>query len=98
MKGLYRRQGRPHYVAVIDFGKDPLLQLYDKFYRACSGLCYRDIMALSRSLFVSQRAIEAWKYKERFPGYKVATQVIEWVEQGKPMEQEKPGDCKSSML
>lgn len=97
MSWVSDRRGRPRYVAEIDFPNDALKRLYDDFYQSCSTLCYRDIMALSRALKVSTRAVESWKYKEKMPPYQRIIQVIEWVKRGKPMIQEKQGH-KSVML
>jgi hypothetical protein len=97
MTGLFVRQGRPPFVAQLDLGRDPELHIAYKFHDACTTLCYRDIMALSRALNVSQRAIESWKYAERMPSFRVMWYVIRWVKQGKPMTTAKPG-LKTGMI
>ena len=80
------RTGRPYFVAKIDFENDRTIELMDEFYRACSAFRYREMMALSRALGISDRTIRAWKYKETFPRWDIALQVIDWVKHGKPME------------
>jgi len=95
---LQSRLGRPRYVAELNFSTDPAIAFRESFYAACSTLRYRDIMALSRALNYSTRAIESWKYKEKMPSTYIALRVIEWTKQGKPMKLERPTDYKYSML
>jgi len=95
---LQSRLGRPRYVAELDDSKDPAIQFRERFYAACSTLRYRDIMALSRALNCSTRAIESWKYKEKMTDIGTALTVIEWIKQGKPMRLERPAASKFSMF
>jgi hypothetical protein len=80
------RIGRTYFVAKINFENDRKLELLDEFYRVCSTFHYREVMALSRALGISDRTIRAWKYKETFPRWDIAVEVIDWVKRGKPME------------
>ena len=86
--------GRPHYVARLP--KDQSLQFRDNFYQACSTFKYRDIVALSRALGTSPRAVISWKYRERMPRISTALSVLEWTKQGKPMQLESPGQKASA--
>lgn len=82
---IFSRRGRPRFVAQTS-SKDLVLPYYDSFYNACETLKYREIMALSRALGVHSRTVEAWKYKEKRPGFKRMLEVLAWIEAGKPME------------
>jgi len=79
------KRGRPYFVADIPFENDTKMQLLDEFYRVCSKFDYRDMVALSRTLSVSDRTIRRWKYKETFPRWDIAVDVIDWYKRGKPM-------------
>lgn len=81
---MFSRRGRPRYVAQLEM-KDPVAPYYDSFYNACETLRYRDIMALSRALHVHSRTVEAWKYREKRPGFRKLMEVLAWIEAGKPM-------------
>lgn len=77
--------GRPCAVAVMPFQNDRKVGLLDEFYGICAGFHYREIMAVSRALRVTPRAVESWKYREKFPRWDIAIDIIEWVNQGKPI-------------
>jgi len=94
----YSKAGRPCFVAEIDLSNDRELALRDAFYKACAGLRYRDIMALSRALNVAPITVETWKYSLRFPRRDIAYQVIDWVNAGKPMTKRRPFPAKPGML
>ncbi len=77
--------GRPYQVADIDFADDPDLELYDRFYEACSGLRYSDTVVLARTFGFEERTIRNWKAGFTFPPKTmIATKVILWVKNGKP--------------
>lgn len=79
------RVGRPYQVADIDLVHDPDLELYDRFFSACSDLRYSDTVVLARTLGIQVRTIRNWKAGATFPPRKgVATLVIVWVKNGKP--------------
>jgi hypothetical protein len=79
------RTGRPYHTADIDFSKDPDLELYARFYEACSTLCYFDTVVLSRALGVDVVTVRRWKARQNFPERKgTAQHVINWVASGKP--------------
>ena len=84
------RAGRPCLVADINHSNDKELEFWDRFYKACSNFRYAEIMALSRALGVSSRTVENWKYKLTFPRKGMAQQVIDWVDNNKPMKQVRP--------
>ena len=92
------KAGRPRVVADIDFSNDSELAFWDEFYEACSDFHYAEIMGLSRAFGVSLRAVEKWKYKEAFPRKGIAQQIIDWVNNGKPMKREAPSQTVSDML
>jgi len=92
------RAGRPCLVADIDFSKDTELAFWDRFYEVCADFRYAEVMGVSRALGVSARTVENWKYKLTFPRKGIAQQVIDWVEQGKPMKRVLPGQTVSDML
>jgi len=92
------RAGRPRVVAVIDFSKDSELAFWDEFYGACADFRYAEIMGLSRAFGVSLRTVEKWKYRESFPRKGIAQQIIDWVNQGKPMKKVLPYQTVSDML
>lgn len=95
----YSRAGRPYLVADIDFSKDAELAFVNRFFKACADFRYAEIMALSRAYGVSTYTIERWKYGMTTPKRKgIAEQIIDWVEQGKPMKKVYPGKPISSML
>jgi len=71
------RIGRPYFVAKINFKNDRELGLRDEFYKVCATFHYREIMALSRALQISDRTVRAWKYKETFPRWDIALAVID---------------------
>lgn len=92
MSMLIPKLGRPRYVAQVELVTDLSMKWRDKFHKACSTFHYRDIMALSRALGVHPRTIEAWKYLEQVPRMDILLEVIEWYENGKPMELQREGD------
>ena len=98
MAVTYSKAGRPCYVAVIDFRNDRELALRDAFHKVCSSFNYRDKMALSRALHVAPITVETWKYGLRFPRKDIAQQVMDWVNAGKPMKQERPYPVNPGML
>lgn len=72
-------------MADIDMVKDPDLDLYDSFFKACSQLRYSDTVALSRAFGVGVRTVRNWKAGATFPTRRgIATLVILWVTNGKP--------------
>lgn len=81
------KRGRPFHIAEINYETDSEVKLRDQFYKACSTFHYCDIMALSRAIGVEPRTVERWKYKEVFPSWYVALQIIDWVKRGKPMRE-----------
>ena len=95
----YSRAGRPYIVADIDFSKDTELAFLDRFFRACADFRYVEIMGLSRAYGVSTRTVENWKYGITSPKRKgIAQQIIDWVEQGKPIKRVLPTQSPSDML
>ena len=84
------KRGRPCSVAEINFAVDDEIELRERFYEACSGLRYREIMALSRALGVGSSTVEKWKYCITFPSWYVALRVIDWFKRGKPMKEIPP--------
>ncbi|MCK4714689.1 MAG: hypothetical protein KAT35_03880 [Candidatus Aenigmarchaeota archaeon] len=77
--------GRPYQVADINFVDDPDLELYERFYEACSDLCYSDTVVLARTFGFQERTIRNWKAGFTFPPKTmIATKVILWVKNGKP--------------
>lgn len=92
------KSGRPCLVADIDFSKDIELNLWDQFYDACSEFHYAEIMGLSRAYGISRSTVENWKYKKTFPRKGRAQQVLDWVNNGKPMKKVSPGQATSAML
>lgn len=80
-------RGRPICMAAIDFRSDPDKELYEKFYEACQMLSRSDIRKLARALDVNERTILYWKETKTFPVTRgTAKRVIQWVEEGKPIE------------
>lgn len=79
------RRGRPYLVATIPFQNQQKVALLDKFYTLLSSAKYQEIMQLSRGMGVTPRTVERWKYRESFPRWDVALDVIAWYEQGKPV-------------
>ena len=92
------RAGRPYAVAEIPFQNERKVGLLDEFYDACSSFHYREIMAVSRALRVQPCTVERWKYKETFPRWDIAVDVIEWVNQGKPIRLVSQSETPSSMF
>lgn len=90
--------GRPCAVAVIPFQNDRKVGLLEEFYAACSTFRYHDQMALSRALHVTDRAVRSWRYREKFPRWDIAIDVIEWVNRGKPIVLQSPSQTASNML
>jgi len=80
-----RAPGRPYLVAVVPFSNSEKVQLLDDFYTAVGAFKYAECSALARALNVSIRAVYRWKYRERFPRWDVAIDVIQWVRAGKPV-------------
>ena len=78
-------RGRPRRVAVIDYEKDYLRDVYDNFYQACVKLSYSDCVALSHALDVNLRTVYYWRRTMTFPCHiETAFRVIDWVAAGKP--------------
>jgi hypothetical protein len=74
-------------MAAIDFRLDPSQELYDRFYKACQALDYSDIRRLARTLGIDESTIKYWKQTKTFPVTRgTAKRVIQWVNQGKPVE------------
>lgn len=92
------RNGRPHGVAKINFQTDREVELRDEFFKACATLNYFERMALSRALEVTPVTVANWKYKICFPSYYIALQVIDWVQQGKPIELVPPWQSAADMF
>jgi len=92
------RRGRPHGIAKINFETDREIELREEFYNACAGLNYFERMALSRALCVTPVTVANWKYKMCFPSYYVALQVIDWANQGKPIELKPPWQSTADMF
>jgi hypothetical protein len=90
------RRGRPYYIAVIDFRHETEDErLINEFYKVCSGLNYREIMALSRVCEVTPRTVQNWKYERTLPGgngwlrqsrgVSIMTWVVSWGKLGRPL-------------
>jgi len=80
-------RGRPICRAAIDFSVDPDKELYDDFYRACQTMGCVDIRRLAKALGIAESTIRFWKTTKTFPVTRgTAKYVIQWVEQGKPIE------------
>jgi hypothetical protein len=80
-------RGRPVCMAAIDFRLDPSQELYDRFYKACRTLDRSDIRKLARALHISERTVIYWKQTTTFPVTRgTAERVIQWVNEGKPVE------------
>ena len=77
--------GRPYPVATIPLSNDRKVGLLEEFWGACADFRYREEMAVSRALGISDRAVRKWKYRESFPRWDIAIDIIEWVKLGKPM-------------
>lgn len=92
------KRGRPYFVADIPFNNSRKVNLISEFYKVCSKFNYRDIVALSRTLSVSERTIRRWKYKETFPRWEIAIDIIDWVNRGKPMNLVQQKDKRTTMF
>ena len=92
------RAGRPCFVADFGSSNDRQLAFWDEFVNACSGFRYREIVAVSRACNLTVRAVENWKYGQKFPKKEKAEDIIEWVNAGKPMKQRRPFPEKPGML
>jgi hypothetical protein len=90
--------GRPYSVAEIPFQNARKVALLDEFYRICATFHYPEQMALSRALGVTDRTVRRWRYRESFPRWDIAIDVIEWVNQGKPIRKEHPSQSSGDML
>ena len=77
--------GRPYQMADIPFRMTEHVRLQDAFYNACAPFHYKEIVAISRALRVSERTVWRWKYQETFPRYDMVMAVIDWVARGKPI-------------
>jgi hypothetical protein len=84
-------RGRPCAVAEIPFSNDRKVELLQEFYAVCSTFRYRETVALSRALGVHTKTIQNWKYKQSFPRWDIAVDVIEWVKAGKPCKMRPAG-------
>jgi hypothetical protein len=79
-------------MAAIDFANDPDQKLYDKFYEVCATLNYSDMRKLARGLRIDESTVRYWKATKTFPVTRsTAQRVIQWVEEGKPVEFIAPG-------
>ena len=77
--------GRPYYVADMPFRFNDAASLYQEFAKAAKSFNYRDVVALSRALNMTERTIYAWRYNERYPRrFSIMLDIIEWYKQGKP--------------
>lgn len=92
------RGGRPYPVALIPFNNERKVGLLDEFWTTCAAFHYRETMAISRALGVEPRTVERWKYRESFPRWDIAVDVIEWVNQGKPVRMVSPSETPGNML
>jgi len=92
------RRGRPCYVAELDFQTDEELRLRNRFFKVCSTLNYREVMALSRALGINERTIRAWRNKEQIPKWYVVLQVISWAKRNKPMRKVAPWQSSVDMF
>ena len=90
--------GRPYSVAEIPFRNARKVALLDEFYRICATFHYPEQMALSRALGVNDRTVRRWRYRESFPRWDIAIDVIEWVNQGKPVKKVSPSQSGVGML
>jgi hypothetical protein len=82
-------RGRPRYIADIEYKDDPAQFYYDKFYKACHPLSYREMLALARHLGFDLRTIYRWRSGESFPrNISTVLTVLDWVRIGKPIKQQ----------
>ena len=81
------KRGRPYRVASIDVSSflDQELEFYNRFFKICSVLSYREIMALSRVLKRTPRTVQNWKYEKNAPTETVMRWVIRWGQAGRPL-------------
>jgi len=79
-------KGRPYLKASIPFNNSRKLALLDEFYSVCQSLRSQDIIQVSRGLKVSERTVRNWKYRETFPRWDIAVDLIVWDEMGRPLE------------
>jgi len=77
--------GRPRAVADINFDNNEKVAFIERFQSVCSTFHYHEEMALSRALGITDRAVRSWKYKEYFPRWDTAVDVLDWVDRGKPI-------------
>ena len=59
--------------------------MWNDFHKICSTFHYRDVVALSRALGLSDKTISGWKYCRSKPALPMVLSVIKWGNQGKPM-------------
>lgn len=60
--------------------------MWSDFHKICSAFHYRDVVALSRALGLSDKTISGWKYCRSKPALPMVLSVIKWGNQGKPMQ------------
>ena len=81
----HKTPGRPFHVADMPPLSNQITVLSD-FYRITKSLNYKEIMALSRALCLTERTVYAWHYGERHPkNWGTILDVIEWGKNGKPL-------------
>jgi len=85
-----QHRGRPHLVATIPFNNQRKVALLDEFYAIVATFRYPEVMAVSRGIGVHPRTVDRWKYRESFPRWDIAMDVIEWYKQGKPVKRQLP--------
>jgi len=92
------RGGRPCVVAVIPFNNARKVGLLQEFYAVCASFHYPEIMAVSRALRIHYTTVEKWKYRQSFPRWDIAVDVIEWNKNGKPMVRISPSETPANMM
>lgn len=93
------KAGRPICRAVIDFSHDPDQELYNRFYGVCRTLSCSDMRRLARALRVNLATVYFWKQGHTFPVTRgTAKWVIQWVEEGKPVEWVSQADIAAGMF
>lgn len=86
-------------MADIPFCCDPDQELYDQFYKACRALSFFDTVVLARTLGVNVRTVRNWKAGKTFPPRRgLATLVIQWVTNGKPVKTMTQAEIANSMF
>ena len=80
-----RARGRPYFVADIPYNHDSQVQFMNEFYKVTAKFHYREVVAVARAFNMHPVSVLRWKYKETFPRWAIAIDVIEWAKRGKPM-------------